>query len=179
MAVIDKYVNSNFTGSVAATQTLAPGVLIPSCENKGEKLVSMTATFEKAAGDSDTSVWRLFKGLPSGLKPKKIVVMCDAISGFTSADLGFYPTDGGLIATSADGDKDILMAAQTLASASRVLDGMAAVDLPDIGKKSIADLLGHSVELGTDKGFYDLALTGNTVGGNAGSVTVQADFYVQ
>ncbi len=178
MAVLDTYVGSEFTpaGGSALTQTVAAGTRAAASQSKGSKIIVAHAHFEVAAGDDDASVFRLFKGLPSTLKPIEIIVMCDALTNGTDWDLGFYPTNGKTIGSSADGDKDILMDGQTLASASRVLNGMSAVDLPDIGVKSIADLLGHSVEAGTDKGFYDMALTANTIGTVAGSVAVFAKF---
>ena len=92
--------------------------------------------------------------------------MCDAISAGTDYELGLYDRNLGAVVS-----KGLFMTGQTLASASRVLNGLAAVDIADIGaKKSLAELL--SLTPSTAKPAYDITLTGDTVGTAAGTVTV-------
>lgn len=155
MAVEDKYVDS----ATAAGNTAEPGA-------NGQELIRMVATVEIAAADDDGSKYRLFKAVPSSFKPVSCTVMCDAITGGTDYDLGLYNTNMGSVV-----DKDVLMDGQTLATASRVLDGLGIVDIADIGaKKSLAELL--ALNPSTAKPAYDVVLTANTVGSAAGTVTV-------
>lgn len=164
MAVVDKYVNALFEGTSALVQKLAPGVRLPSLRSKGEKTVTLIETFEIAAGDDDGSIYRVFKGVPTGLRIFRIAVMCDAITGSTDNDLGCYLTEGGAVIS-----KDKFMDGQTLASASKVLNGFANVIIENYGK-TIAEHLGYTVV--TDKQFVDICLTANTVGTADGTVTV-------
>lgn len=155
MAVEDKYVDAN----TVLGNTAEPGA-------NGQEVVRMIATVEIAAADDDGSKYRLFKDVPSSFKPHRITVMCDAITGGTDYELGVYDRNLGAVVS-----KGLFMTGQTLASASRVLDGLAAVDIADIGaKKSIAELL--SLTPTTAKPAYDITLTGDTVGSGAGTVTV-------
>lgn len=131
-----------------------------------QELIQMVATLEIAAGDDDGSTYLLFPDVPSSFKPLRATVMCDAITGGTDYDMGFYDKDNGTVVS-----KDKLMDGQTLASASKTLNGLGNVDIADLGaKKSIAELL--SLTPTTAKSAYDIVLTGNTVGSGAGTVTV-------
>ena len=155
MAVEDKYVDS----ATALGNTAEPGA-------NGQEIIRMVATVEIAAADDDGSKYRLFKDVPSSFKPQRCTVMCDAITGGTDYELGVYDRNLGAVVS-----KGLFMTGQTLASASRVLDGLAAVDIADIGaKKSIAELL--SLTPTTAKPAYDITLTADTVGSAAGTVTV-------
>lgn len=160
MAVENKYVDAN----TVLGNTAEPGA-------NGHELIQMVATVEIAAADDDGSVYRFFKNVPSSFKPIRCTVMCDAITGGTDYDLGLYATDLGAVA-----DKDVLMDGQTLATASKSLNGLGIVDIADIGaKKSLAELLGLTPT--TAKPSYDIALTGNTVGTGAGTVTIIMEGY--
>ncbi len=155
MAVEDKYVDAN----TVAGLTAEPGA-------NAQEIVQMQATVEIAAADDDGSKYRFFKNVPSSFKPSECIVMCDAITGGTDYDLGVYDTNLGAVV-----DKDILMDGQTLATASKALNGLGIVDIADIGaKKSIAELLGLTPS--TAKPSYDIVLTGNTVGTAAGTVAI-------
>lgn len=170
MAVEDKYVGPEFTGSAAATQYIAPGTRPPASRSKGAKLLAFCQTFELVAADDNGTVLRLFKGLPSSLKPYRCTVMCDTVTGGTDYNLGFYITDGG--AEAPTNGSNVLADAIDLSTASKTIDGLEQMAIEDRGIKSIADLLGVSVEAGTDKGFYDLALTAVAIGSAAVTVTV-------
>lgn len=157
MAVENKYVN---------TKTAA-GKLAQAAQAAGQKLITMIQTFELAAADDDGSVYRLFKDVPSTLIPVGFEIAHDAITGGTDFDLGLYATDLG-----AEVDKDLLMDGQTLAVAATLVapkNGLSNVDLANIGKM-LYELAGKTVAnrpLG-----YDIALTANTVGSAAGTITV-------
>lgn len=122
-----------------------------------------------AAADDDTSTYLIAKSVPSSFRPVKITVMTTAITSGTDYDLGVYHPRTGAAVT-----KDLFMDGQTLASASRTLDGLANVSLANIGAlKSIAELL--SLTPTTALPEYDIVLTGNTVGSAAGDVVVLID----
>jgi hypothetical protein len=140
----------------------------------GARIVGLYKTGEIAAADTDASVYGI--GLiSSNWVPRQIIVMCDAITAGTDYDLGLYEFDGENSVPGAVVDKDIFMDGQTLASASRVLDGLAAVDIANINKP-IWEILGLTVD---SKKQYVLALTANTVGSADGTVTIRAEFYAQ
>lgn len=128
-------------------------------------------TFEKPDDTADASVFRL-GSFSTSLIPCKVVFMCDAIAGLTSVDLGFYKRDGGAVL-----DKDALMAAQDVHAGTRTLDGMGAVDISNLGK-TIADLLAATLSQTAQQqpGEVDLAITMNTAGTAAGTITVMIDF---
>ena len=160
MAVENKYVDA----STVLGLTAEPGA-------NGHEVIRMVATVEIAAADDDGSVYRFFKDVPSSFRPIVCTVMCDAITGGTDFDLGLYDRNLGAVV-----DKDVLMDGQTLASASKTLNGLGIVDIADIGaKKSLAELL--TLTPSTAKPAYDIALTGNTVGTGAGTVTIILEGY--
>lgn len=153
---VENYFTNN---AVNVGNKLSPGKGV----SEVQRVVGSTAV---AAADDDGSTYLLGK-LPSSFRPHQIKLMCDAITGGTDYDLGFYDPDTGIVVS-----KDVLMNGQTLASASKTLDGMSAVDIANIGK-TIAELL--SLTPSTAKPYYDLVLTGNTVGTAAGDVVVIVD----
>lgn len=130
--------------------------------NAGDQIV-MAATLEIAAADDNGSTYLLFQNVPASFRPTELTVMCDAITGGTDFDIGLFNSTDGV-----EADDDILMDGQTLASASRSLDGLQTVNIADIGK-TLAELLGLTPS--TAKAGYDIVLTGNTVGTAAGTVT--------
>lgn len=160
MAVEDKYTNAD----------VAAGKKAKSVFTQGADTITLIATEEIAVADDDGSIYRLFKNVPSNYIPVEITVTCDAITGGTDYDLGFYRTNLGAVV-----DKDVLMDGQTLASAlTRATGhqlGLAAVNIADAGK-TLAEISGQ-----TDPDMaYDIALTANAVGSAAGTVTVIAKF---
>ena len=114
--------------------------------------------------DDDNSTFLLIKDVPSSFRPTKGTIMCDAITGGTDFNIGVANSETGVIV-----DDNLFVDAQTLATASRTLDGLSNVDIADIGAlKSIAELLGLTPS--TAKARYDIVLTGITVGATAGDV---------
>lgn len=162
MAVVDKYVSDLITGNVVDK-------LLQAINAHGAHVHAVFATEELAAGDDDGSVYRFFKNVDPNLIPLAILVGCDAITGGTDFDFGIYKPDLGAVI-----DKDVFMDGQTLATAAKLglataLNGMGAVDVANYGKR-IYEHAGHTVL--TKLEAYDLALTGNTVGTAAGTVSV-------
>jgi len=155
MPVENKYTDA----ATVAGNTAEPGA-------NAQEIVRMVGYATVAAADDDGSVYRVFKNVPSSFHPQRITVMCSAITGGTDYELGIYNTDlGGVV------NKGLFMTGQTLATASRVIDGMAAVSLPNIGNKAtIAELF--SLTPTTARSSYDIALTADTVGTAAGDIVV-------
>ena len=134
--------------------------------SNAQGLITMVKTFEIASGDEDTSTYLFFKSVPSSFRPLRATLMCDAITGSTDNDIGLYNPRTGVVV-----DKDILLDGQTLASASKTLNGIGSVAIEDIGNlKSLAELL--SLTPSTALAAYDIVLTSNTVGSADGTVTL-------
>lgn len=164
MAVENKYVNADLAANKKAVAAFVHGA---------EVFVAIT-TFEVAAADSDGSVYRLFKVNPHYI-PVKIDITNDAITGGTDYDLGLYESlvdgQGGTVI-----DKDIFADGMDLSSAhlrTAALDGLVTVDAAN-SNKAIYQHAGHS--LSELKPSYDIALTANTVGTGAGTVTAVGYF---
>lgn len=163
MAVENKYVNSD----------VAAGKKVNSAFNDGQHPIKMVCTFEVAAANDDGSIFRLFKNVNPDLIPVSIVLLNDAITGCTSVDLGLYePLEAG----GAVIDKDVFLAAEDINGGnarSSPVDGLTAVAIENVQKK-IFELAGHT--LATRKKGYDIALTANTIGSAAGTISVIAEF---
>ena len=155
MAVENKYVDA----ATALGNTAEPGA-------NGHEVIRYVANAAIAAADDDGSIYRLFKDIPSSFRPTRAIVMTDGITGGTDYELGVYDRNLGAVVS-----KGLFMTNQTMASASRSLDGLANVSVLNIGNKAtIAELL--SLTPSTAKPAYDIALTADTVGTAAGNVTV-------
>lgn len=161
MAVELKFFNSNLVAKTKAVN-----------EYVGNAQLSLVvATGELAAADNDGSVYGLML-VKSNDRPVRITVGCDAITGGTDYELGLYEYDP--TASSGIGavvSKGLLMTGQTLASASKVLDGFANVDVANWGK-TYWELLSLTKD---SQKQYVLALTADTAGSGAGTVTVRAE----
>jgi len=161
MAVEDKYTDAD----------LAAGKLGKAALIMGAETITIVGTEEIAAGDDNGSVYRFFKSVPSNLIPVEITICTDGITAGTDYDLGLYKVGVGSAAV----DADVLMDGQTMASAlTRATGhqlGLQTVNIADAGK-TIGELSGQ-----TDvDASYDIALTANTVGTAAGTITIIAKF---
>jgi hypothetical protein len=137
----------------------------------GAKLVTAVSTFEVATADSDNSVYRLFKGLNPNLIPLQLWINNDEITDGTDYDLGLYEGNGGAV-VSKDVFADGIDLSTARTSGSEV-SGLTAVAIENLTKK-LFEHAGHTIATKLDS--YDLALTANTVGTAAGTVTVRATF---
>ena len=159
MAVQNKWVDAN----LAAGKKGNVGIVGPG------QVFSLAQTFEVAAADDDGSVYKL--GIVgANMIPLKVEWNNDAIAGATSYDLGFYSEAGAAV------DKDILMAAHDInagAAMGSEIDGLHDLPIDKIGKK-VYELLGKT--LATKENAYVLAVTANTVGTAAGTISVRASF---
>jgi hypothetical protein len=128
---------------------LAAGTFADASYNGGIRFVK--GTFEVAAADDDASIYRLAR-INSSEVLLRATLMCDAITGGTDYDLGLYEVTTAA-GSGAVVDKDLFMDGQTFASATKTIDGLNSTTLRDSGKS------------------YDIALTANTVGTAAGTIT--------
>lgn len=160
MTVIDK---SGSVNKLSSKDTSNP--LVAENVTNGGKIRMIRETVEVAASDSDGSKYR-FARIPANSVIKEITIACDAITGGTDFDLGFYDspeTNSGAVI-----DADALVDGQSLASANRNIEGTSNVNIADLHKKAW-ELAGLSEK--TTK-LIDIVLTGNTVGSASGTVTI-------
>jgi len=160
MAVENKWVNAD----VEAGKKGNPGLVMPG------QVYAFACTFEVAAADSNGSIYKIGK-VGANMIPLDIKINCDAMTGATDWDLGFYKDDG------TEADKDILMDGADL-NAGKALgseqNGLSHLPIDKIGKK-VYELLGLTVA-NRSQDAYVLALTANAVGTDAGTVSLRGLF---
>lgn len=164
MAVEDKYVDTtNITGNVVLKLQRAIAA-------QGAQLVVLQTTFEVAAADSDGSVYRVFKNVDPNLVPLFCAIGNDAITAGTDYGLGLYKPNLGVVI-----NKDAFAANMDMSAAAASLnpktgkDGMAGVDIANCQKR-IFEHAAHDIT--TRLSGYDIALTADTVGSAAGTISV-------
>lgn len=153
MAVQNKYIDPD----LATGQKQNPNIA------GGAKALITFQEFAVAAGDDDGSIYRIGR-IASNAVMYDCNIACTAITGGTSYDLGLYNVDLGTVV-----DANIFMAAQTMASASRAIDGLSAIPVATLNKP-IWVLLGLSADPQIQ---YDLAFTANTVGTVDGNIAIK------
>jgi hypothetical protein len=157
MAVINAYATTN-------TQNI---------KQSGSELIAMLAIVSVAAGDSDGSIYRLFK-VNKNLVPLSIEINCTTITAGTVWDLGVYKLLelGGAVK-----DADIMMSNADLSGGKAIgseQNGLASLTIANLGKQ-IWELAGETDENNADNN-YDIALTADTVGTSDGTIYVRAIF---
>ena len=111
--------------------------------------------------------------LPVDAVITRVLIKTTALTSATDNDLGFYKTNGGDVA-----DADILADGQTLASASKSLDGLKDVSVANTGK-TIYDLYKAVNSAGTaldGEKYADVALKLNTAPTANGNISVEIDY---
>lgn len=160
MAIVTAFVDA----AVAAGKKGNPALV------SGGKNLTISGTFEVAASDDDTSVYKLAK-LPSNAIPIKCEIYNDAIAAGTDYDLGLYKENGDVE------DKELFASALDMSSGAALgspKDGLATEPaLANFGKK-IWELLGKA--LGSKEEGYVLALTANTVGSASGTISYRFEY---
>lgn len=160
MAVENKWVDT----AVEAGKKGNPGNVMPG------RVFAFACTFEVAAADDDGSVFKLAK-VGANMIPYELMLNCDAITGFTSADLGLYKENG------VEADKNIFMSAHDINAGAAIgseIDGLHDLGVDNIGKK-VYELLGLT-DATRAEDSYVLALTANTIGSAAGTISVRGLF---
>ena len=133
------------------------------------RVFAFAATFEVAAADSDGSIYKIAK-LKSNMVPKELKLNCDAMTAATDYDIGFY-TEAGVAA-----DADILMDGENISTGYGIgseINCLSNLAIANIGKK-IWELLGKTVANKDDA--YIWAITANTVGTDAGTISLRGEF---
>lgn len=164
MAVENKYIN---------TRVVAGNKAIPATFNSDEGRVSV-ATFEVAAADDDGSIYRVLR-VSADMIPVTITATNDAITLGTDYDFGIYDAlDGPNKGTIKDADA--LADGVDMSSARAEGSGITLLSAPDLAdaQKPLYLLAGDTAA--DHPGEYDLALTANTVGTAAGTITIKATF---
>jgi hypothetical protein len=134
----------------------------------GGRLRQIVGTIEVAAADDDGSTYRVAR-VWSGWRIASILVFNDAITGGSAYDIGLAETDDGAAV-----DDDAYASALDLSSASTAGAERAfeARDIADAGNRVFEDA-GLSED---PHRWYDLVLTGDTVGTGAGTITVMVSY---
>lgn len=160
MAVEDKYVNTE----------LGTGERLNSKTNGGTSPVFFRITEEIAVADDDGSVYRLIR-IPSNVVVKSLRIWHDAITSGTDYDIGLYDINLGAVV-----DKDLFTDGADVSSAG---DDVNALTAPNIDELGLPIWEYAALSLTADpKKEYDLAITANTVGAAAGTITVDIEFQV-
>ncbi len=141
-----------------------------------------SATYEKlGAADGDGSVLGIIE-IPANAVLKSLLLNNDALTGCTSASLGYYrKAKDGTFTDDAKSDgtsgKAVLMSAVDInagkANGSEQ-NGLTTVDIADLAKK-VYELLGWTVATKVDEDFV-LALTLTTAGTAAGTITLRGTY---
>jgi len=159
MAVVNEWINTEVeAGKLGNPSKIMHG-----------RIFAFATTFEIAAGDSDGSTYKI-ANLKSNMVPKEIKLNCDALTSSTDWDLGFY-TEAGI-----EVDENILMDATDISTGYAVgseINCLSALAIANIGKK-IWELLGKTVANKDDA--YVLTLTGQTIGSDAGTISLRGEF---
>lgn len=146
---------------------------IPSVQVDGVEKKTVRQIVPIAVDDSDGSVYRLFK-LPANAVIVDVRYYNDAITGGTDYDLGLYEGDGGAVADADCFDDGFNFSiAQPITSFPN--QGMRQVALADREKQLYEIASDSDVSY---PGFYDIALTANTVGSGAGNILVEVDYII-
>jgi hypothetical protein len=158
MAVLDKFANSDIEDGKHANPNFAGGA----------KVLAIIGSYELAAADDDASVVRIGRVLANYI-PIFAQITCDAITAMTDLDVGLYkPGVGGAVV-----DADLFADGLNLNAGVTIVGNLAnngfttQPTIENIGE-TIWQLLGLSVPNRQD---YDLALTWNTIGSAAGTVS--------
>lgn len=132
--------------------------------SNAHEVIRLIGAAAVAVANDDGSTFLLLKNVPSSFRPARATLITDGVAGGTDYEVGVYDSRTGAVVS-----KGLFVTGQTLATASRVLDGLANVSVVDLAaRKTIAELLGLTPT--TAKATYDIVLTGDTVGTGAGNV---------
>ena len=160
MAVENKWVNADVEDGKKGN----PALVMPG------QIFGFACTFEVAAADDDGSVYKLAK-VGANMIPLFLWLNCDAIAGATDYEMGFYKENGDAA------DIDVLMGSEDINAGAAIgseVDCLQDMGVANIGKK-VYELLGLTVATRSEDS-YVLALTANTVGTAAGTISVRGAF---
>ena len=166
------------TNSTTVTNFEATPMVVADASTSYASTRVYVETFEVLAADNDGQTYTCF---PVSLDARvdDLLVTCDAITGGSDYDFGFYKiTDGALGAAI---DADIITDGANLSSAltawnSLYGEGTSSVDIPDV-KKKLWDLLGYAdldaARTANPTNQVYFVVTANTVGTVTASLGVK------
>lgn len=137
--------------------------------NGGAKVNVITKVAELTTENASGDIIR-FATLPAKAVITRIVIGCTALTGLTDTDLGIYKTNEGDIL-----DADLFMDGQTLATASKSLNGLQTVSVAN-SNKNIKDLYDVVNTADLQEQFVDVALTLNATPTASGSVSIMIEY---
>ncbi len=161
MAVENKYVDAD----------VANGKLTAAAFITGDKDTTLIFNFEVAAADDDLSVYRIAKAIQPDLIVTEITLFNDVITSATDYDIGLYETTGE---DGVDGpviDKDFYLDGEDISGGNTrasFVNGLTNVAIENVQQR-IYENAGDTLE--TKKLMYDIAITANTVGSIAGTLS--------
>lgn len=157
MAVVNDYVTHNASSVAVNTDTAV--------RFSGGRLRTIPFSFEVAA-DSDGSVYRIAQISPLCIM-KSILVISDAIAGATDYEIGVYKplAIGGAVI-----DLDCFMGSADINAGKAALTEMFVPTIADVGKSAFIVAGLSAADIGK-YGVFDLAITANTVGTAAGTIS--------
>lgn len=166
----NKYVN---------TTLAAGGKVLPGAGGAGRLLV-LSGTYEKTSSDNDASVLRLGK-IPANARPLVTLskLANDALTGATDIDVGLYkPMSGGV--AGAVVDKDCLSDGLNIAAGAALGSEIRAFQAVGIDEwnRTLKEIVEADGSITTYDEEYDVALTGNTFGTAAGTISWELYFLV-
>ncbi len=162
MAVVEKYADSD----------LQAGKLAEARFSNGSAKHGAVATVELESGDSNDSIFRMFKGLSPEIVLTSIKLSADALGSSGALHIGLMKSGLGEDAV----DEDCFAASVDVSSAVLRGDGMAAVGIEEFTKK-LWEHAGHTVS--NKLSSYDLAIKVTNVGATgAGTLTLEIDYLV-
>lgn len=152
--------NADATPLVITNRIITRGPVFAAC-----------GTVEVAAADDDTSVFR-FVRVPSNARVISILRSNDAITAGTSYDIGLYQTaqNGGAVASAT-----VFANVVDLSSAGAQVESRFENSNIDTIEKRLWELLGLTADPRVD---YDIAMTANTVGTAAGTISLEVRYTV-
>jgi len=162
MAVESKFVNSD----------LGTGTLLDSKSNGGTSIKWARATEEVAVADDNGSVYGYFL-ISSSDALKSLKVWNDAITNGTDYDVGLYNYDRENNTIGTVVDKDCFADGLDLSSAADATNALTAPNIDEL-HKSIWEYASLSLTADPKK-TYVIAVTGNTVGTAAGTITLDVE----
>lgn len=162
MAVRNEWVDTD----VEAGKKGNPAIVV------GAKTMTVMGTFEVAAADDDASIFKLAM-IPANAIPVCAEIYSDALTSGTDYDLGFYKQDGSVADINVLADAVDLSSGITVAAAAN--NGLSDMGIENIGKK-VWELLGLTVDTKEDN--YVLAITANTIGSAAGTISYKFQYIV-
>lgn len=162
MAVESKFVNTD----------LGTGTLLDSKSNGGTSVKFLRVTEEVAAADDNGSVYGIAL-ISSSDTIKSLSIWNDAITAGTDYDIGIYDYDRSDNSIGTVVDKDLFSDGLDLSSAQ---DGVNVLTAPNIDElhKPIWEYAALSLTADPKK-TYVLAITANTVGSAAGTITLDIE----